>query len=368
MSSFALRPFQLEALQALESAKHLILMAPTGSGKSAIFQEFLYRNPQLRALLISPLNALTRQHVEQLKLKFAGSAFEVRGGSQERPPSGPGVLVTSPEMLKYDQRIKAWDPNFLIVDEAHCIWEWGEGFRPEYKFLFTVAREWSIRNSFWCTATFPPQARIELKRELGFPIKELGRYLVPSQLTIQSERVFISERISAVYDYVNPRQDRLGIIFSATRKMSERLGVFLKQWKIPFWIYHAGMSPEERGVLEAQFKKENRGIIIATSAFGMGMDLAQLRYCILFDPPFTLLSLSQALGRATRTGQPAEGLVLWHEDDFKRLEWMIQGRPQRERELDWVKRWCESGVGKEQFLENYFNSTDQGCAAPVSEL
>lgn len=337
-----LRPFQIDAIQELQKHSHIILTAPTGSGKSLIFQEYLRLNPMTRALLITPLNALSRQHVQHLKTEI-------------NPTTGSGVWVVSPEQLRLDQRIKDWSPNFLIVDEAHCVWEWGEEFRPDFKFILGLVNEWNIPKSFWCTATLPFMARQELLEALPSGVRQLGKFTVPPNLILTTQKIAPSDRDHALLCYCLERHEQLGIVFCSTRPLAERLGARFRKYNALCWVYHAGLSKEERTNLEQQLRTQEHGVIFATSAFGMGMDIRQIRYSVLFQPPFTMLSLMQALGRATRTEQLAEGMVYWHFDDFLRFEWMVRGNTKRRNELDIVKKWCRIHENKKHFIESYFN-------------
>jgi len=356
-----LRPFQLESLNALHFHSHVVLVAPTGSGKSRIFEEYLSKNPHSRAILVSPLNALARQHAEKLKQKLSEFPMSVHvgvGAKSEGPPPNSGVWIVNPERLKHDRKAREWRPDFLIVDEAHCIWEWGEDFRPAFKDVLKLVKSWKIKKSFWCTATLPSAAREELLSHLPEGVIQLGNFSVPTALALQSQKVFFADRVDAIHCFCLERKFQLGIVFVSTRQMSERLATYFLIWKIPVWRYHAGMSSEERIALEGKLKTLSRGVILATTAFGMGMDLPQIRYSVLFQPPFTLLAMAQAFGRATRSHQEAQGVVFWHDDDFLRYEWMIQGSVQRRNEFMEVQNWCKTNGNKREYLENYFN---RGC-------
>jgi len=149
------------------------------------------------------------------------------------------------------------------------------------------------------------------------------------------------------------------MIFVNTRASSERVQRYLRHWGIESLFYHAGMSSEERVGLERVLSRRREGDpplwVVATSAFGMGMDYAWFRVCILFEPGFTLLSVAQALGRVGRAGREALAYVLWHPDDFLRQEWFMQASLRNRTRLMEVKHWLETPENPRFSLEKYFN-------------
>ena len=356
----ALKPFQEEALRSLTLYAHTILIAPTGSGKSLIFQSYLARFPKTRAILISPLNALARQHEENLKA-FEIPVFQGVGREGKGPPKGPGVWILNPEKLcgRYLSGAKEWRPDLLIVDEAHCIWEWGGHFRPEFSKIPALVRDLSISKSFWCTATLPAPALEQILIGLPGAPEILGKFAIPPALQIERIRVSPHRRIEYLRSRLLERASESGMIFVSTRKSSVRIENFLRQWNIPVLSYHAGMSSEERILLERELRLRSKLKspiwIVATTAFGMGMDYPFLTNCILFEPSFSLLSLSQALGRVGRAGEKANAQVLWHENDFERHSWFFEHSTRNQKSLQEVKDWCATNDCQRAHLEKYFN-------------
>jgi ATP-dependent DNA helicase RecQ len=363
MSRIILREFQQRAIEALFNHRHLILVSPTGSGKSLVFQKFIELNrEQARVIFISPLNALARQQAK----RFEENGIKVWtsvGQSQTDLPDGPGVWVLNPEKLAKQawRHLHQFRPDFLVVDEAHCIWEWGDGFRPEFKIILELIEKFKIKRSLWCTATLPPAAKAQLSKHLPESHILLGEFALPEQLTIERRRSAIHHRFLALQNLLQTHANEAGIIFVSTRSSAEKLAQYLEFWKRPHVVYHAGMSQEERFALEKKLESDlimsEPWVVIATSAFGMGMDYPFLKFCVLFDPAFSLLSLAQSLGRVGRANEPAQAYVFWHEDDFKKLDWFIQGKPERARELGRVLEWCKTHDCHRQYLENYFNAS-----------
>ena len=176
---FELRPFQRAALSALAEPGHVICVSRTGSGKSLIYERAA-RQPGRRTLLVSPLIALAFQQRE--RLRAAGLRVKMgSGGSAERPESGTQAWIVSPETLRYaayQSALESWKPDFLVVDECHCLWDWGDGFRPDFLALPDLIPRLGIPRSLWLTATLPVDARRELRSRLPSRVRELGR-LVP---------------------------------------------------------------------------------------------------------------------------------------------------------------------------------------------
>ncbi len=208
----------------------------------------------------------------------------------------------------------------------------------------------------------PLDARREIIQALPGPVFEIGKFQLPESMVIHRLRCSFSERILILKTLCAEQLPQSGIVFVSTRLGAENLAKYFEQWNISTLIYHAGMSQEERISLENQleeFQQGGRGVImIATSAFGMGMDYSFLKFCILFEPSFNLLSLAQSLGRVGRSGEAVKSWVLWHEDDFLRYGWMTGGSAHRERELKWVQDWCRSRDRPHLMLEKYFNGIE----------
>ena len=342
-----LRPFQQAALDTLAVHSHLILIAATGSGKSLVFQRYIEQNQDsVRALMITPLLALGRQQAQRFQ------QLKINLGS---PPTGPGVWIMNPEKIHYKMHaeLSAWRPNFLIVDEAHCISEWGDHFRPSFRAVLSLVKKYEIAKSLWCSATLTQNALTEISNHLPAEPKVIGKFSLPPQLQIQRIKISSSRRIQFLQALLQKHADESGIIFCSTRDSTERLALYLTNWGFQPVFYHAGLSAEERVNLEAQIllhqKSGKKLIVIATSAFGMGMDYDFLRFCILLEPSFTLLSLAQALGRVGRAETPAVAYALWSEDDFLRRQWLKGRGPEV------VEHWYKTQDCQCAFLEKYFN-------------
>jgi ATP-dependent DNA helicase RecQ len=353
---YLLRPDQTQALHELVENDHLIFIAPTGSGKSILFQKYIFDRPGIRAVLISPLNALSRQQSERFQ-NLGIPTFH------HQPPRSDqhGVWIMSPEKVQgrvFDQ-LRSWSPQFLIVDEAHCVWEWGQRFRPAYRRILQLVEFESVRKSLWCSATLPPQSLQRLTEHLKqLPrnrVQKWGRFALPTHLTLRVEKVPPECRLQWLRNTLGFYADQSGMVFCNTRASAVSLQKHLHYWGIRSIFYHAGLSIEEKLNLEKMLRDPARSqepmVVVATSAFGMGMDYDFFRFCILFEPSFTILSLVQAIGRVGRVSgsvvRSARAHVLWHPDDFIRnRDWVDQSE---------VRQWCQLKENPSVSLENYFN-------------
>lgn len=363
-----LRPFQKAALLALEHPGHVLCIAPTGAGKSLIYERAALK-PGRRTLLITPLIALGRQQHARLSDVSGLHARLGAGCPSEGPPPGrePGIWIVSPERLlsaSGQAHLKRWQPDFLVVDECHCLWEWGERFRPAFQRIPALLSELRIDSSLWLTATLPPAARAELTQQIRSrgPLTELGAFDLPPGLELKVVRMPWVERTEALLGWLLQQREP-GILFVPTRESSERLTRLIQAMGLTPIAYHAGLSTEERRALEARIARELPDVVVATSAFGMGMDYPRLQWAAFWQAPASLLELAQAIGRAGRNpSRAARALLLWDEDDFRLHEWSLQGSARRAKQLIEVRDFLRQARCRKVALRDYFESG----SAPVN--
>jgi ATP-dependent DNA helicase RecQ len=332
----SLRPFQSAALATLQAEVHLALTAPTGSGKGVILEE-LARDRAERILLITPLIALARQQSRRFALRGVPHCTSVALGSGGDPGPGPEdrVWILGPESAlapRRAERIRDWRPTLVAIDEAHCLEEWGEAFRPAYEALIGWIRRSGWRRTLWMSATFPRALERRLREEIPGVWENQGTFALPENLEIAIRRTAFSDRVEAVREKVFSHASP-GILFCGTRKSAENYVRLFAHDGIVLLPYHAGLSDEERRATEAVLEKERTNTrcpsISATNAFGMGMDFPQLRWALLAQAPFSLLSLMQAFGRVGRGGNSGEASILWAEEDFRIAGYLVGGGTNR---------------------------------------
>lgn len=367
-SSFSsLHPFQADAIAALRSPKiHLALTAPTGAGKGVILER-LAENPGERILLLTPLVALGRQQVLRFQARNISTYSTI--GVRAEPPSSPFFLdrarvwVSSPEAafsVKNLEQIRNWKPSLIAVDEAHCIEEWGDEFRPAYRKIIEFVRDSGIHRSLWMSATFPRSLIQRLATEVPGRWKTQGKFAIPKNLSISVQRVSFSDRLESIHRSVLKKTEA-GILFTGTRKNVGRYhGLFESSGRI-FLPYHAGMSDEERRNVERRLQVANEfnpSSVIATNAFGMGMDYGQLRWVILAQAPFSLLGMMQALGRVARGSEKGEAELYWAEEDFRISGYLVRAETSETKgahDLADLRNYLEATESeKEQILGSVF--------------
>lgn len=360
--SFQLKPFQREALGALEGPAHVICVAPTGSGKSHIYETLAARSGE-RVLLVTPLVALARQ--QAARLRATGVEVSMGAGDPTSRPPRSGAWIVSPEKLyngfsdRALSELRSWQPSLLVVDECHCLWEWGRGFRRAFAPLPSLIRSHSISRSLWLTATLCPEARSSLHASLPPPLREVGAFDLPAGLELRCIRVPWPERTGALLAHCRASHSA-GIVFVQTRAAADRYARLIAEAVGPTIAYHAGLSSEERRSAEALFAQEKIRIIVATSAFGMGMDFSHPRWVVLLQAPPTLLALTQAIGRVGRAGGRGRAIVFWDAEDFRLIEWAAEA-PELSRTLGFL---ASEGCRREA-LRAYFDPERAGVGDAI---
>ncbi len=352
-----LRPFQEQALAALADPGHVLCVAPTGSGKSLIYERFLLETG-CRGLIISPLVALARQQSKRLAAVGLPVA-ESLGGS---PTPEARVRIASPEALTLSPRTVArlkGRIDLVVVDECHCVWEWGPSFRPAFLRLAEVVRELEAPRSLWLTATLPPAARDTIVSRLAPPVREVGGFEVPRGIRLSLERLPWSERPLSLASLLE-RERGPGLVYVATRALAERISLLLRSFGRRAHSFHAGMSREERVCVESSFRDGRLDVLAATTAFGLGMDVGGLEWVTLWQPPRTLLALAQLVGRVGRSGRAGRAAVYWDDSDFLRPD-----VPVGELAREWiaVRDFLRSTDCRRRRLEGYF----LGQVAPAGQ-
>jgi ATP-dependent DNA helicase RecQ len=323
----ALRPGQLQAIEAVTAGRDTLAVMSTGYGKSAIYQLAgeLLDGP---TIVVSPLIALQRDQVEAMEEMAPGEAAELNSTISERrreelmeslrEGEREFVLLAPEQLAKEDvlERLREARPSLLVVDEAHCVSEWGHDFRPDYLRLGTFAAELGHPTLLALTATASPPVRREIVERLGMedPAVIVRGFDRPNlHLAV---RRFSEERGKerALVEAVRAAQ-KPGIVYIATRKASEDLAAELRRAGVAAEAYHAGLGSKRRGELQDAFMDDGIEAIVATTAFGMGIDKPNVRFVFHAGLSDSVDSYYQEVGRAGRDGEPARAYVFYRPED-----------------------------------------------------
>jgi ATP-dependent DNA helicase RecQ len=323
-----LRPGQREGIESVLAGRDTIVVMSTGSGKSAIYQigGLLLPGP---TVVVSPLIALQRDQVSDLREHAAGGAAQLNSTvpAAERAAAlaelAEGALefvFLAPEQLANTDvldELAVARPSLLVVDEAHCISEWGHDFRPDYLRLGATAQALGRPVVLALTATAAPPVRDEIARRLGLRDPELvvrGFDRPNIRLTVQ--RHHDEERkLRALREHVAAAQPP-GIVYVATRRAAQELADELRGHGLRAGSYHGGMRARDRDATQQRFMDDELDIVVATTAFGMGVDKPGVRWVVHAEISESPDSYYQEIGRAGRDGEPAEALLFYRAEDL----------------------------------------------------
>ena len=320
------RDGQSEIVNAIISGKDVLAIMPTGGGKSLCFQL-----PALTlkgiVLVVSPLIALMRDQVSALKALGVNAGALTSGNTNDETENvfndlengNLKLLYIAPERLANigTQRMLSKLPiSFIAVDEAHCVSQWGHDFRPDYLRIGELRKLLNVPLAAF-TATADPETQNEIKDRL-FDINNLEIFLQG----FDRPNIHMSFSVKAsprkqVLDFVERRKGQSGIIYCGSRAKCETIAQVLRSSGHQALHYHAGMDAEDRRISERRFQLEDGLIVVATIAFGMGIDKPDIRYVIHADLPKSIEGYYQEIGRAGRDGEPAETMTLYGADDIR---------------------------------------------------
>jgi RecQ family ATP-dependent DNA helicase len=340
-----LRPGQDEAMQHLLRGRDVLLVMPTGSGKSAAYQvpAQLLDGP---TIVISPLIALQRDQMLSLAKRDAGGAVVVnsaqRAGSSEesleqiRAGAAEYVFLAPEQLAKPEvvDRLAAARPSLVAVDEAHCVSSWGHDFRPDYRRLGRVIERLGHPRVIALTATASPPVREDIVAALGLRgVRQVIRGFDRPNISLRVRR-FAEESVkrrSLVEDAAG--RTGLGLVYVATRRDATAYAGELAAAGLRARAYHAGMKASDRERVHALFRDDELDVVVATSAFGMGIDKPNVRHVLHSAPPESPDSYYQEIGRAGRDGDPAEAVLYYRSEDLGLRRFFAGGKPDEEMML-----------------------------------
>jgi ATP-dependent DNA helicase RecQ len=332
----AFRGLQGEVIGEVLAGRHALAVLPTGGGKSLCYQIPGLMRPGV-AIVVSPLIALMADQVEGLVQSGVAAArldsdttLDERSAVWRRIEAGElDLLYLSPEGLMQGtmlDRLTRQDIALIAIDEAHCVSQWGHDFRPEYRMLGRLADLFPGVPRLAVTATADARTREDIRTELRLhDAREFVASFARPELRLQAERKQ-GRGDKRVIELVKARPNRSGVIYSGSRDGTDRLAEALRAEGVPAVAYHAGLERKVRNERLMHFLNAEEAVMVATIAFGMGVDKPDVRYVIHADPPASIEAYWQEVGRAGRDGEPAEGITLYGAADLSWALRRIEGR------------------------------------------
>ncbi|MGR3660098.1 MAG: DNA helicase RecQ [Paracoccaceae bacterium] len=373
----AFRPGQAEIVDAVAAGKNTLAIMPTGGGKSLCFQlPALMRDGV--TVVISPLIALMRDQVRALQAVGVAAGALTSGNTEEETAAvfaalDAGtlkLLYMAPERLASGgtlNLLRRIGTTLLAVDEAHCVSQWGHDFRPDYLRIGELRRNLNVPLAAF-TATADEETRAEIINRLfddGTPEIFLHGFDRPNIHLMFAVKDGPRRQI---LDFAAARRDQSGIVYCGTRAKTETLAAALREQGHSACCYHAGLQPEDRRIVETRFQREDGLIVVATVAFGMGVDKPDIRWVAHADLPKSIESYYQEIGRAGRDGAPAETLTLYGADDirFRRSQIDESPAPADRRDADHTRLNALLGLAealhcRRQKLLAFFGESSEPC-------
>lgn len=365
---------QEKVILSLLEGKDVFVLMPTGGGKS-----LCYQLPALlmegTAIVISPLIALMKNQVDVINgiseenglAHYLNSSLNKAAIDQVKSDVKAGktkLLYVAPESLTkedYVDFLKSPDVkiSFYAVDEAHCISEWGHDFRPEYRRIRPIINEIDQAPVIALTATATDKVRMDIKKSLGMTnaIEYKSSFNRPN--LYYEVRPKTKEVDKQIIKFIKSNQGKSGIIYCLSRKKVEELAAVLQANDIRAEAYHAGLDTVTRNETQDKFLMEDVDIIVATIAFGMGIDKPDVRFVIHYDIPKSLEGYYQETGRAGRDGGEGRCIAFYTQKDLQKLEKFMEGKPVAEQDigrqlLQETSAYAESSVCRRKMLLHYF--------------
>ena len=374
---------QKAIIETLLSGKDVFVLMPTGGGKS-----LCYQLPSLMmegtAIVISPLIALMKNQVDAMRnfseadgvAHFINSSLNRTAIEQVKQDILSGLtklLYVAPESLTKEENVEFLRQvkiSFYAVDEAHCISEWGHDFRPEYRRIRPIINEIGKHPLIALTATATPKVQHDIQKNLGMLDATVFKSSFNRSNLYYEVRPKGKDVDREIIKYIKANEGKSGIVYCLSRKRVEEFTDILCANGIKALPYHAGMDSQARSRNQDAFLMEEADVIVATIAFGMGIDKPDVRYVIHYDIPKSLEGYYQETGRAGRDGGEGRCLAFYAYKDLQKLEKFLQGKPIIEQEIGKqllleTAAYAESAVCRRKVLLHYFGEefTEENCGS-----
>jgi ATP-dependent DNA helicase RecQ len=372
------RPQQAEIIDTVMAGHDCLVLMPTGGGKSVCFQIPAILREGL-TVVISPLIALMKDQVEALRVNgikaaFLNSTLSAVEQDQVMWQAKVGelkLLYIAPERLfsgNTFEYLREWKVSLFAIDESHCISSWGHDFRPEYRQLSALKKYFPDVPVIALTATADRVTRRDILKQIG--IEEAQTFVASFDRPNLSLNVLPGrKRIQQIQSFLTKHNGQAGIIYCLSRKGTETVAASLQKAGFRVEYYHAGLAADKRSRVQDLFLRDDIQIIVATIAFGMGIDKSNVRWVIHYNLPSNVESFYQEIGRAGRDGSPSDTVLFYSYMDIITRQEMItnsdQSAEQKEllnAKLDRMKQYAEADICRRRILLSYFNeAVDHDC-------